>query len=462
MIFGTNLCCFFFLLLSNNRYIIVTCGLPATGKTYIARRICQYLRFFHGSTIKVFNVGNYRRKMFGAKSPSEFFDPANKQSVVDREKCAHAAMKDLREWVSVDDPNGRVAIYDATNTTRKRRDWITKQLSSVIENSRKIIFLESVVTDNNLVTANILEAKVTMPDYEGKNEQEAIEDFQRRIAHYRSVYEPLDVDLDKDLSWIKVIDGGRHTSLNHISGFIPGRIANFTMNLHTNLRPIYLSRHGQSMYNKLQKIGGDSALSESGETYAKNLAAFVHTDILKLNADGSFKDPANKTTVHARLFTSSLQRTKMTARHITHQKCDDGWIIMRPRVCPALDEIYAGVFDGMTYDEIKERAPEEFEKRKEDKLTYRYPRGESYLDVIARLDPIVHEVERMREPVLIVGHQGILRILYSYFTGGSREEAPFQSIPLNHVIKLEPHTYRCEVERFNLNKGETLHEAPSH
>ena len=102
------------------------------------------------------------------------------------------------------------------------------------------------------------------------------------------------------------------------------------------------------------------------------------------------------------------------------------------------------------------------EKRKEDKLTYRYPRGESYLDVIARLDPIVHEVERMREPVLIVGHQGILRILYSYFTGGSREEAPFQSIPLNHVIKLEPLTYRCEVERFNLNKGETLHEAPSH
>jgi hypothetical protein len=36
--------------------------------------------------------------------------------------------------------------------------------------------------------------------------------------------------------------------------------------------------------------------------------------------------------------------------------------------------------------------PEEWNRRQQDKLAYRYPRGESYLDVIHRLDPIVHEV----------------------------------------------------------------------
>ena len=54
-----------------------------------------------------------------------------------------------------------------------------------------------------------------------------------------------------------------------------------------------------------------------------------------------------------------------------------------------LDEIYAGVCDGMTYKEIESNYPAEFEARKLDKLGYRYPRGESYLDVIQRLDPIV-------------------------------------------------------------------------
>ena len=54
-----------------------------------------------------------------------------------------------------------------------------------------------------------------------------------------------------------------------------------------------------------------------------------------------------------------------------------------------LDEIYAGVCDGMTYEEIEANYPEEFALRRENKLGYRYPRGESYLDVISRLDPLI-------------------------------------------------------------------------
>jgi len=38
-------------------------------------------------------------------------------------------------------------------------------------------------------------------------------------------------------------------------------------------------------------------------------------------------------------------------------------------------------------------------------LSYRYPRGESYVDVIQRLDTIIHELERQRDPVLIIAHQ---------------------------------------------------------
>jgi hypothetical protein len=79
--------------------------------------------------------------------------------------------------------------------------------------------------------------------------------------------------------------------------------------------------------------------------------------------------------------------------------CDQPWITMRPRQWHALDEIHAGIFDGMTYAEVEAADPEEFKLRKMNKLSYRYPRGESYVDVIQRLDTIIHELERQRDPV---------------------------------------------------------------
>ncbi|XP_026438441.1 uncharacterized protein LOC113336946 isoform X1 [Papaver somniferum] len=70
----------------------------------------------------------------------------------------------------------------------------------------------------------------------------------------------------------------------------------------------------------------------------------------------------------------------------------------------ALDEINAGVFDGMTNEEIKKNMPEGYESRKKDKLRYRYPQRESYLDVIQRLESGIIETERQRSPV-VISHQ---------------------------------------------------------
>ena len=45
---------------------------------------------------------------------------------------------------------------------------------------------------------------------------------------------------------------------------------------------------------------------------------------------------------------------------------------------------------------------------------YRYPRGESYEDLVARLEPVIMELER-QENVLVIGHQAVLRCLLAYF-----------------------------------------------
>ena len=295
--------------------------------------------------------------------------------------------------------------------------------------------------------------KTSSPDYEGQTPDDAVKDFRNRIAQYKSVYQPLE---NESLSWIKLVDTGRQIVANRIRGSLQSRVLQFVINLHTIPRPIYLSRHGQSEYNVAGRVGGDSSLSPDGEAYALKLAEFVKNSVL--NDTSLHKEMCNP--AHTRLWTSSLKRTIDTARHIKHNVQDDGWITMRPRVYRNLDELYAGVFDGMTYEEIQAAAPEEYAARLANKLTYRYPRGESYIDVISRLEAMIHEIERQRDPVFLVCHQGILRIIYAYLMNIPREQAPFVKIPLNMVIKLVPNAYGCQEERILLK--EPILDAPSH
>lgn len=252
--------------------------------------------------------------------------------------------------------------------------------------------------------------------------------------------------------------------MNNIRGYLPLKVVHFVMNLHTLPRTFYLTRHGQSEYNLLGKIGGDSGLTPSGVEYARRLAEFAKEHIGTQTVIDPVTGREEKKPRPARLWTSTLRRTKETAQFIEHypiqHSWDNGdtgeWLQFRPMARRNLDELYAGVCDGMTYKEIEQVYPEEFKRRQDDKLSYRYPRGESYMDVTLRLEPLAQEMERTREPVLIIGHQGILRILYAYFMGLDRTEAPYVSIPLNNVIELTPHAYGCHEKRFCLMRREEM------
>jgi len=102
-----------------------------------------------------------------------------------------------------------------------------------------------------------------------------------------------------------------------------------------------------------------------------------------------------------------------------------------------LDEIDAGIWDSLTYEQINEKFPLEYDMRLEDKLNYRYPKGESYLDLIGRLEPFIFEVESSSNPLFIVSHQATLRWLYSYFEAQKVDTIPYINVPLHTLIKLE-------------------------
>jgi 6-phosphofructo-2-kinase/fructose-2,6-biphosphatase len=88
--------------------------------------------------------------------------------------------------------------------------------------------------------------------------------------------------------------------------------------------------------------------------------------------------------------------------------------------------------------------------RKLDKLRYRYPRGESYLDVIQRLEPVIIEIERQRSPVVVVAHQAVLRALYAYFMDKPLKEVPHIDMPLHTVIELSPGAGGVYEKRYKL------------
>ncbi|CAG8467704.1 5224_t:CDS:2 [Ambispora gerdemannii] len=432
-------------------------GLPARGKTYIAQKVCRYLQWLSVTT-KVFNVGNYRRKLHGAHQEHTFFDPANKQGEIKRRECATEALNDMIRWFEVE--SGTVAIFDATNSTRARRTFI---LEACAKHDIQVMFIESVCQDENLVLQNIMEVKLSSPDYKDMDPEKAAEDFRARISHYENQYEPI---TEKDTTYIKLINVGSQVVLNLIQGYLQSRIVYYLMNLHILPRSIFFTRHGESMFNLMSKIGGDSELSPRGRQYAHELPKVIQ------NYLGD-----QKLTV----WTSTMRRTIQTAESLPYPKLQ--W--------KALDELDAGVCDGMTYEEIEvlttaaaaflfwyiennycsllrtiicpfiglslyavfayaAEYPEDYANRDDDKFNYRYRGGESYRDVVFRLEPVIMELERQQN-ILIVGHQAILRCIYGYFLNLPQDDLPYIKIPLHTVIKLTPKAYGCDEVRYKVD-----------
>lgn len=91
-------------------------------------------------------------------------------------------------------------------------------------------------------------------------------------------------------------------------------------------------------------------LSENGHAYARKLPQMIRDSV---------GDDRPLT-----VWTSTLRRTIATAQHLPKEYHRLQW--------KALDELDAGVCDGLTYQEIADRYPEDFRARDDDKFNYRY------------------------------------------------------------------------------------------
>ncbi|XP_055311719.1 6-phosphofructo-2-kinase/fructose-2,6-bisphosphatase isoform X2 [Sitodiplosis mosellana] len=402
----------------NKPHVIAMVGLPARGKTYISKKLARYLNWI-GIFTKVYNLGEYRRNATSAYKSHEFFRPDNQAAMAIRTECALRALEDACKWLQ---EKGEVAVFDATNSTAERR----KMIHEIVVNKwgYKLFFVESICDDPQIIEQNIMEVKVSSPDYTNMNTDAVLRDFLLRIEHYQEKYQLLDEIIEKELSYMKIYNTGEKVVVHKHEGHIQSRIVYYLMNIHITPRTIYLTRHGESEHNLAGLIGGDSDLSHRGYSYAKSLAKFIDQQQIE----------------GLRVWTSRLKRAIQTVADVPAPQ--ERW--------KALNEIDAGICDEMSYDQIADKFPQDFKSRDMNKFYYRYPRGESYEDLVARLEPVIMELERQGN-VLVVSHQAVLRCLLAYFLDKPAEELPYLEVPLHTIIKLTPVAYGCKVEHIPLS-----------
>ncbi|TPX33706.1 hypothetical protein SmJEL517_g03443 [Synchytrium microbalum] len=396
----------------------------------------------------------------GTQHDATFFDPQNESARDLRDRLAMDTLEEVFIWLR--NGQGRVAIHDATNSTVERRKSVLDRAAK--EKHVHALFVESICDDAAVLEQNI-QMKLRGPDYIHMPPDEAIRDFKARIKAYEGAYQTIGEEEEKQgLSYIKIVNVGKKVIAHNIHGYLPSQCVFYLMQIHIKERTIYLTRHGQSVYNLYDRIGGDPPLTAAGDRYSLALTKFIEKlhplpkveDELERNEDGDLipieddVDDGNfGTEAHHHslsIWTSTLRRTIDTAAYF-----DDRYDIKNVK---ALNEIYSGLCENMTYDEIEKNYPGEASARKANKLMYRYPGpgGESYLDVIERLRSIIVELERMETDVLIVSHNVVMRTILAYFWGVPLEEMPNLDVPLHTLYCLKPKPYGADLVKYQYDE----------
>ncbi len=405
--------------MSDEKLYIVLMGLPARGKSTLAVRLKEAFRKDSIAT-RIFNNGNLRRiyRPLEETSSAEFYSPANLAAVELRKKFARMNMERAKAYLR---NSGQVAILDATNAGRIRREMIEQYLDD-----HPLLFIECINDDEGILAWSILE-KTKLPEFQHMERNKAEDEFIKRIAYYKTIYTPLKAERNYvrlESLQNKIIEE-KHTDA------IPlyARLRDYLVT--DEVKNLFLIRHTQTEHNIVDRIGGDPGLTPRGREQAEALGQFFAKRKISY------------------IFTSSKLRTKRTAEAIADKQNKCLIISLRE-----FDEINAGICEGMTYAEIEHQMPQVFRQRETNKYTYAYPEGESYATMKTRIEEGIKKaffLNRGADNVMIVGHQAVNRMILSHFLYRRQEDVPYIYIPQNRFYHIASTQNKklFELKRYN-------------
>ncbi|MFZ5997125.1 MAG: histidine phosphatase family protein [Nitrospirota bacterium] len=224
---------------------------------------------------------------------------------------------------------------------------------------------------------------------------------------------------------------------------------------------LYLIRHGETEGGEVKRYKGsiDVPLSARGIEQAKKVADFLfeHHKAARLSQQLSYLKEVHNVLVNDKesaatgpyitaVYCSQLSRAAKSAEIIA------GPHGLQPIVHPDLRERSFGIWEGMSFAEIKERYPAEFEAWATNPLKYSPINGESTMEVRERvvkaLDTIL--AGHSGENIVIVAHGGVNRIVLCHILG----------IPLENIFRIEQNFGAVNIiefwERYPVVKGLNL------
>jgi broad specificity phosphatase PhoE len=481
----------------NERLVIVLVGLPGRGKSFIARKLQNFLTW-RGSECKVFNVGKYRRTAAAGACDANFFDSKNAAAARMRQEAASAALRDMLRWLDNEEEGAsggasaasanalrkkdRVGIYDATNSTKDRRDWILRECTDKTFRAGKptgVVFVESICDDKDLLQENYMTKVNGSPDYIGMDKEEAMADILKRAALYEEAYETID---DDSQSYIKMYNLSSKILVNHIYGRMAKSIVPALMAWNIGTRPVFICRAGQTMdvverETRRRSMARSESLGPNGTafrdalfehmreecldfvnrrkmvgSFIPNLSTGTGTSINGMRKSGmscmslaSLSSPQNQAQeddiyvgidgVTPLPFPCHIMSSTMPRARQTVEWKDMPYPV---QMLSNLNPLDKGDFTGQELEDIAIEHPGWYQQLVEDPFHTRFPGGECYGDLTSRLESVVVDIEQQVGPVLVVSHVSILQVLVAYFRGTPVESCTSIALPLNTVLKFTP------------------------
>ncbi|ODV58336.1 bifunctional fructose-2,6-bisphosphate 2-phosphatase/6-phosphofructo-2-kinase, partial [Ascoidea rubescens DSM 1968] len=416
------------------KLLICLCGLPGRGKTHLSVSLTRYLRWL-GVPTQSFHIDDYRRnekKLLNIDYISnEFFNQSNsniKNSEIKlfKLKIIENCNNDILNFFNND--NGQVAIYDAINGSASSRILLQKKFN---DNDIKVLFIESLILDKQLLKNN-LKVALTSPDYKNWDISLAKIDFQNKLKQSAEEYQEINSNVLYDenqlMSYIKFINFGERLIMNNSqSGYIINRIVFFLLNSRIKSGNIYFARCSTND-------------DTTDKNYSDNLSKTLVSHILKKKQKLSVSDLPQNLTVWCSHATTSVQTANSFSTNYNIP------IVERTQ----LARLNTGSTENLSNEQIKKEFPLEYHNYKVDPYHTRYPRSESYHDVSVRIEPLILQIERITQDILIIAHESVLRVLYGYLMTSSTNDIPFFKFPQDEILEISYNAYSNSVKKIKI------------
>jgi len=356
------------------KLVIILVGLPARGKSLLAHKLEHFLSW-RGYNTRGFSAGERRRTLSKAENTSEnrpetgsasFFDSKKAYAAMVRENLTLEVFDEALDWLVKD--NGQVAIFDAANVSIQRRAKLQERASRHGSTSIGVVFLESIVTDPEVIE-RWMEWKVAhSADFRGLDKAVALKDLEDRIEHYEKIYETVRAE---EGAYIKLFNLSATAHCRNIYGRMSKSVLPFLLAIHSMPRSVYMlvvpGIEGGGEGNDATEGIVRWATGRQGASEIRTLTSTLSNAIATATA---FANAANAVMPHERAQLAPLGR------------------IGSPNASPEGGILHQANFDAFF--------------------------GERVVNLVSRLEPIALEIEASTQPLLIVAHEPSVRALRSF------------------------------------------------